>query len=67
MRRQSNGGAVLKWREKLGGLRTGFLKSPEMAGVAMPQLYGREIATGELAQVTGDTGVTQFLQSLHMR
>jgi len=56
VRRQSNGGAVLKWREKLGGLRTGVLKSPEMAGVRMPQLYGREVATGELAQVTADTG-----------
>ncbi len=46
----------MKWREKLGGLRTGVLKSPEMAGVRMPQLYGREVATGELAQVTADTG-----------
>jgi hypothetical protein len=31
-------------------------KSLKMAGIGMPQLYGREIATGELAQVTGDTG-----------
>ena len=43
----------MKWREKLCGLETGFLKSPDMAGVGMPQFYGREIATGELAQVTG--------------
>jgi len=26
-----------------------------MTGVGMPQLYGKEVATGELAQVTGDT------------
>ena len=33
----------------------------------MPQLYGREIATGELAQVTGDTGWTQILSLLIQR
>ena len=48
--RYSNAGAALKWREKLCGLETGFLKSPDMAGVGMPQLYGREMTTGELAR-----------------
>jgi hypothetical protein len=51
----------LRNEEKLYGLGTGFLKSHDMAGVGMPQFYGREIATGELAhwssyglRVTGD-------------
>jgi len=35
---------------KLCGLETGFLKSPDMAGVGMPQVYGREMTTGELAR-----------------
>jgi hypothetical protein len=39
----------LRNEEKLYGLGTGFLKSHDMAGVGMPQFYGREIATGELA------------------
>jgi hypothetical protein len=40
--RYSNAGAAMKWREKLCGLGTGFLKSPDMAGVGMPQFYRRE-------------------------
>jgi len=46
----------MSWREKRCGLGTGFLKSPDMAGVGMPQFYGREIATGESAQVTVTLG-----------
>jgi hypothetical protein len=37
VRRQSNARAAMKGREKLRGLGTGFLKSPDMAGVGMPQ------------------------------
>jgi hypothetical protein len=37
-------------KRKLCGLETGFLKSPDMAGVGMPQVYGREMTTGELAR-----------------
>ncbi len=48
--RYSNAGAAMKWREKLCGLETGFLKSPDMAGVGMPQVYGQEMTTGELAR-----------------
>jgi hypothetical protein len=50
---QSNARAAMKGREKLRGLSTGFPKSPDMAGVGMPQFYGREIATGELAPRDG--------------
>jgi hypothetical protein len=34
----------------------GFLKSLCMLGAGMPQFYRREIATGDLAQVTGALG-----------
>jgi len=52
LKRQSNASAAMKWRKKLRGLGTGFLKSPNMAGVGMPQFYGGEIATGELAHLS---------------
>ena len=42
----------MKWMEKLRGLERGFLKSPDMAGVEMPQFYGGEIATGERAHLS---------------
>jgi hypothetical protein len=45
----------------------GFLKSLKMTGVGMPQFYERDIATGELAQVTGVTLVTVFSESLYMK
>jgi hypothetical protein len=51
-KRLSNAGAATKWREKLRGLRTGFPKNPDIAGVGMPQFYGGEIATGELAHLS---------------
>jgi hypothetical protein len=38
-----------------------------MTGVGMPQFYERDIATGELAQVTGVTLVTVFSESLYMK
>jgi hypothetical protein len=37
--RYSNAGAAMKWKENLCGLGTGFLKSPDMAGVVMPRFY----------------------------
>ena len=40
--RYSNAGAAMKWREKLYRFGTGFLMSPDVAGVGMPQFYGRE-------------------------
>jgi hypothetical protein len=49
----SNAGAAMKWTEKLYALATGFLKSPDMAGVGMPQVYSEGKATGELAQGDG--------------
>jgi hypothetical protein len=35
-------------------------KESRMAGVGMPQFSGGKIATGELAQVTGDTRWRSF-------
>jgi hypothetical protein len=41
---------------KSGRIEDRLPKSPDVAGVGMPQLHWWEIATGELAQVTGTLG-----------
>jgi hypothetical protein len=62
-REQSNAETVTK-QAKTAEIGGGFLKCLQDGSVRMPRFYRRVMATGELAQVTGDTRDGDFRKSL---